>query len=161
MRCCDPAAGQTIWVPVPRGQVYGCIAILGAGTTGAQDTQTLATMGAEFGVAYENQRASRRLPSDARFRALVQNSSDIITVVDPDGTIRYKSPFVQRVFGDDLEGRLGADVTDRVHPEDVHVRAFPRGRRRPAPASPRRSSGAPAPRRLVARYRDGRRQPAR
>ncbi len=125
--CCDPAAGQTIWVPVPEGgQVYGCIAILGAGTTGAQDTQTLATMGAEFGVAYENQRrfeAARS--SDARFRALVQNSSDIITVVDPDGTIRYKSPSVQRVFGEDPEGRLGADVTDRVHPEDVpHVRAF-------------------------------------
>jgi PAS domain-containing protein len=37
--------------------------------------------------------------SEERFRSLVQNSSDVITVVDADGTILYDSPAVERVLG--------------------------------------------------------------
>lgn len=32
--------------------------------------------------------------SEARLRSLVQNSSDIITILGADGTIRYKSPLL-------------------------------------------------------------------
>jgi diguanylate cyclase (GGDEF)-like protein/PAS domain S-box-containing protein len=39
--------------------------------------------------------------NEARFRSLVQNSSDVITVVGGDGRIRYQSPSVTRVFGHD------------------------------------------------------------
>ena len=35
----------------------------------------------------------------AQFRSLVNNSSDLITVLAPDGTIAYQSPSVQRVLG--------------------------------------------------------------
>jgi PAS domain-containing protein len=37
--------------------------------------------------------------SEARFRSLVQNSSDVITAIDPEGVVRYQSPSVERVFG--------------------------------------------------------------
>lgn len=37
--------------------------------------------------------------SEARFRSLVQNSSDVITVVGPDGDVTYQSPSIERVFG--------------------------------------------------------------
>src|ERR671911_2032056 len=37
--------------------------------------------------------------SEERFRSLVQYSSDIITVLEADGTVRYVSPAVERVTG--------------------------------------------------------------
>ena len=42
---------------------------------------------------------SKAKESEARFRALVQHSSDVITIVDSDSTIRYVSPAVASVFG--------------------------------------------------------------
>jgi diguanylate cyclase (GGDEF)-like protein/PAS domain S-box-containing protein len=57
--------------------------------------------------------------SEARFRSLVQNASDIITVIDAQGIIRYDSPAVERVLGYGPEDRLGRPVTDFAHPGDV------------------------------------------
>jgi diguanylate cyclase (GGDEF)-like protein/PAS domain S-box-containing protein len=56
--------------------------------------------------------------SEERFRALVQNASDIITVVDLDGRITYETPSVERILGyapEELEGR---PILDIVHPDD-------------------------------------------
>ena len=50
----------------------------------------------------------------ARFRALVQNSSDMIMVVSPDAGILYVSPSVERA----VELREGATLADLIHPED-------------------------------------------
>ena len=41
------------------------------------------------------------------FRALVQNSSDVITIVDASGTIRYQTPSVSRVLGYDPAAMVG------------------------------------------------------
>jgi PAS domain S-box-containing protein len=57
--------------------------------------------------------------SERRFRALVQNSSDVITVVDAEGIIRYVSPAVERVMGYRPEELVGKSVFDHVHPEDL------------------------------------------
>jgi signal transduction histidine kinase len=52
----EPGDGS-IWVPVSeRGEVFGVIALVGADVRGVLDTQTLSTIGAEFGLAYQNQR---------------------------------------------------------------------------------------------------------
>jgi PAS domain S-box-containing protein len=56
--------------------------------------------------------------SEMRFRALVQNSSDIITVIDAEGTIRYVSPAVERVMGYRPEEQIGANAFDQVHADD-------------------------------------------
>jgi len=56
--------------------------------------------------------------TETRFAALVEQVSDLIVVVDPDGTIQYVSPAVNRTLGHD-EGALEAtNVLDLVHPED-------------------------------------------
>ncbi len=56
--------------------------------------------------------------TETRFAALVEQVSDLIVVVDPDGTIRYLSPAVSRTLGHD-EGQLETtNVLDLVHPED-------------------------------------------
>src|SRR5579859_383279 len=51
--------------------------------------------------------------SEQRFEALVQHSSDVVAVVDPDGTVTYQSESIQRVFGynaEALEGTCLADI---------------------------------------------------
>lgn len=55
--------------------------------------------------------------SEARFRALVQNSSDIITVVDAAGAAVYQSSSHAAVLGWDPP-RLN-DYWDHIHPDDV------------------------------------------
>ena len=57
--------------------------------------------------------------NETRFRALVQNASDIIAVVTPDGQISYVSPSVERVLGrspEELVGQLGFNL---IHPDDL------------------------------------------
>jgi len=57
--------------------------------------------------------------SEERFRSLVQNSSDIITVVDETGMLRYASPAVERLMGYRAEDWTGTSILSMVHPDDV------------------------------------------
>lgn len=54
------------------------------------------------------------------FEHLIQNSPDIITVVDADGTILYQSSSIERILGHKPEERIGKNALDSevVHPED-------------------------------------------
>lgn len=57
--------------------------------------------------------------SEARFRTLVQNLEDVISVVDEEGRFLYASPSVHNVLGygaEEIEGRCGFDL---VHPDDL------------------------------------------
>ena len=56
---------------------------------------------------------------EARFRSLVHNSSDVITVVDADSTVRYHTPSSREVLGYDTDELLGARLLDLIHPSDV------------------------------------------
>lgn len=63
--------------------------------------------------------------SEARFRALVQHSSDVVLVIDPDTTVRYISPSVLRVMGYHPETIVGGRLLELVHPDDaVLLRGF-------------------------------------
>jgi diguanylate cyclase (GGDEF)-like protein/PAS domain S-box-containing protein len=55
---------------------------------------------------------------EQRFRSLVQNSDDIITIVDADGVFTYVSPGLRRVLGIDPSEWLGKHSADTVHPDD-------------------------------------------
>jgi PAS domain S-box-containing protein len=56
----------------------------------------------------------------AQFRSLVNNSSDLITVLAPDGTITYQSPSVERMLGRRAADLVGTALGDLVHPDDQH-----------------------------------------
>ncbi len=56
--------------------------------------------------------------SEVRFRKLVQNASDLITVIDLEGMIVYESPSVERVLGYSMEQRMGANVFQFIHEDD-------------------------------------------
>jgi diguanylate cyclase (GGDEF)-like protein/PAS domain S-box-containing protein len=55
---------------------------------------------------------------EARFKALVQHSSDIVTIVDAEGVIRYESPSAERALGYASTGLVGANILDLMHPDD-------------------------------------------
>jgi len=56
--------------------------------------------------------------NEARFRSLVQHSSDVIIVIRPDATVRFVSPSATRVFGYDPAAMVRQTLTDLLHPED-------------------------------------------
>jgi two-component system, cell cycle sensor histidine kinase and response regulator CckA len=57
--------------------------------------------------------------SEERFSYLIQNLSDVITVVAVDGTMLYHSPSLTRVTGYQPSELLGQSLRDFVHPDDA------------------------------------------
>jgi diguanylate cyclase (GGDEF)-like protein/PAS domain S-box-containing protein len=56
--------------------------------------------------------------SEKRFASLVQNASDVVTVIEPDTTVRYASPASSRVLGYDPEELEGTRFANLISPED-------------------------------------------
>ena len=54
----------------------------------------------------------------ARFRSLVHNSTDLITVLDEHAVARYQSPSSIRVLGYQPDEILGTKLTELLHPDD-------------------------------------------
>ena len=55
------------------------------------------------------------------FRSLVQNSSDVVSVVDERGVIKYQTPSVKRVFGYESDSLTGHLLESIVPPGEAHV----------------------------------------
>lgn len=68
--------------------------------------------------------------SEAQFRTLVENSNDIVALVDRNGTIEFASPSVQLVLGHDHALMIGRNAFEYLHPDDAlavlntHTKAF-------------------------------------
>jgi PAS domain S-box-containing protein len=58
--------------------------------------------------------------TERRFRFVVQNATDIITVFDKSGIVKYQSPSITRVLGHKPRNRQDANIFDSalVHPDD-------------------------------------------
>jgi len=65
----------------------------------------------------EAEAAVRR--SEAYFRSLIENGTEIITILEPDWTIRYESPSVERTLGYAADERIGRPAFENIHPEDI------------------------------------------
>jgi len=72
----------------------------------------------------ERKRAEQKLDqSERQFRSLIENASDVITVMDADSRIVYVSPSVERAQGFRPEELIGRSALDLIHPDDrEHVR---------------------------------------
>jgi PAS domain S-box-containing protein len=55
---------------------------------------------------------------EERYQQLIENATDLITVLDGDGRIRYESPSVETVLGYEPEQMRGTSAFGYVHPED-------------------------------------------
>jgi PAS domain S-box-containing protein len=57
--------------------------------------------------------------SEARFRAVIENSSDIITIANADNRITFVSPGIERVLGYEPEEIVGKRGLGFIHPDDA------------------------------------------
>ena len=56
--------------------------------------------------------------SEQRYRALTEQASDLVLIINPAGIYRYASPSHQHMLGYDPEALLNTDVFSFIHPED-------------------------------------------
>ena len=120
-------AGEPRWMSCAYARVPG---------TGGRARRLIVTT-RDITKEFELRRAEKALrDSEARFRALVQNSSHMVIVLDAGGGVTYASPALRRMLGYPDAGRLGHNVFDLIHPDDL------KGvRRRFGDLSPGESSG--------------------
>jgi diguanylate cyclase (GGDEF)-like protein/PAS domain S-box-containing protein len=57
--------------------------------------------------------------SERRFRALVEHAADVVAILDADGVIRYVSPAVTRILGDDPDDLVGSTSMLRLPDDQV------------------------------------------
>lgn len=63
------------------------------------------------------QSAVRELSAE-QFQSLIEQTADVITVVDSEGCIRYQSPTSERVMGWAPDELVGESVREYIHPDD-------------------------------------------
>jgi diguanylate cyclase (GGDEF)-like protein/PAS domain S-box-containing protein len=111
---------------VQRDRLRGVIRVTGVKPLAWHVHQGLGTLASQTALALESvelveDQAERR--SEARFRTLVQNSTDIIAVLEQDLVVRYVTPSVRTMLGYEPSGLVGtsfATLLDPAELPDVH-----------------------------------------
>jgi diguanylate cyclase (GGDEF)-like protein/PAS domain S-box-containing protein len=70
-------------------------------------------------ITARKQAEEEKRRSEERFRALVQNVSDLIAICDASGRLTYVSPAIAGILGMSVDEATGATLHRLVHPEDV------------------------------------------
>ncbi|WP_158055369.1 PAS domain S-box protein [Halorussus halophilus] len=70
------------------------------------------------GIVINSRDVTERQQAEQWYQALISNSTDILTVIDPDGTIRFESDSVESILGYDPEELVGESVFEYIHPDD-------------------------------------------
>lgn len=101
---------------------YGVLSVHSAArrTFDDHEIQFMQAVANVLATAIERSQADQKIKaSEERFRAVVQNAMDMVSIVSADGTIVYDSPPVRRTLGYEPEDRLGHNAVEYVHPDDV------------------------------------------
>lgn len=113
--------------------VYGMIVASATIPLPPDISESLETLAAQVTLALEAVALTEDLNrhvTETRVTALIQNSSDVVTVLDSELKIRYVTPSVTRVLGHDVGRLLGRPLVDIIHPDDKHrVRSMRTGLR--------------------------------
>ena len=68
----------------------------------------------------ERERAEEELRrSEERFRSLIENMSDLIVILNADGTARYVSPSTEQTLGYKPDETIGKNISEFIHPDDL------------------------------------------
>ncbi|WP_430783094.1 diguanylate cyclase domain-containing protein [Actinoplanes sp. G11-F43] len=80
---------------------------------------TALVLGRQVAALRDNERLLTEIDGQAeRFRALVQNTTDLTLVIGHDATVTYASPAVFRVLGIPAGDLVGTSLRDLTHPDD-------------------------------------------
>jgi PAS domain S-box-containing protein len=84
------------------------------------DTHFLQAVANVLATAIDRAHAEEALRrSEEHFRSLIENGSDVVTIVGDNGVFRYASPSVERVLGYAPRELLERNAFDYVHPDDI------------------------------------------
>jgi PAS domain S-box-containing protein len=115
----------------------------------ARDAHFIQGMAHVLATAIDRARTEEALRASAeQFRSLIENASDIVTIVGDDGILRYASPSVERLLGYAPAELLERNLFELLHPDDVAGLADALGRARAAPGVPQSAA-------FRFRHRDG------
>lgn len=67
-------------------------------------------------LAFAHQKIQK---SEEYFRSLIENATDLIAVLGPQGEMHFASPSVRKVMGYDPKELVGKNLMDFVHPQDM------------------------------------------
>jgi PAS domain S-box-containing protein len=56
---------------------------------------------------------------EARWQTILRHSSDLITIIEPDGRVRYHSPVLERILGYQSNAMIGKVYGELFHPDDM------------------------------------------
>src|SRR5690606_33037347 len=59
--------------------------------------------------------------SEQRFKALVQEGSDLVTIISAEGDYHYISPSYKQILGYSENELIGRNAFNFIHPEDVEL----------------------------------------
>ena len=107
----------------PRGGASRVLVIAGASRPAESVLAALRALATQVALAFDSAALTEevhRRSSEARFGSLIQHSSDLITVLGPDGEIMYQSPSIERVLGYTPAEVSGQRFADLVTPADRH-----------------------------------------
>ena len=111
--------------------LIGVLAVFGEHRILADLTTTLEILARQVALAVERVMLSQeviRQGSEAYFRTLVQDTSDVILIIGDDGEVRYATPSATSIFGDiGIEGVRLADLVKDTERDEV-ARALTRMR---------------------------------
>ncbi len=114
-------AARTIVAPIVlRDRLQGVVRVTGTRPLAWHLQQSLGMLAEQIAVALEgleiaDDLAERR--SEARFRSLVQNSNDLIVVLEADLTVRYVTPSVATLLGYEPDDFVGVRLDEKMDPE--------------------------------------------
>ena len=115
------AGPDPLRLPLRGREPQGVLSVQAPGGFDADTRGALESLAGELGMALEAAGLSTQLArrdADAWYRSLIDNASDVITVLERDGTIRYQSPSIEGVIGFPAEALAGTNALDVVHPDD-------------------------------------------
>ncbi|MBZ0090533.1 MAG: PAS domain S-box protein, partial [Thermoanaerobaculia bacterium] len=83
-------------------------------------TRLIAAVAAQIGSLIGRKRAeAERASSESRFRSLIENASDLVTVLDVRGVIRFQGPSSERLLGRPPEAMTNRPASEWIHPDDA------------------------------------------
>ena len=116
------SAHTLVFPIVVKDRAAGILRVAARRSPSAALRDALLTLTAQASAALEGaDRADDILErrSEARFRSLVQNSKDLIVVIEPDLTIRFITPSARSMLGFGPNELVGKRLDTLLHPEDL------------------------------------------